>query len=305
MMNSNLDNKVVVCFGEILWDVLPSGKTAGGAPMNVAYHLQKMGIESKMVSRVGDDVPGKNLLEFLEGNDLSTQFIQFDKTKDTSEVHAVIGENDEVAYDIIYPVAWDYIQWLPEHEDLLKNADAFVFGSLGVRNNVSKETLLKMLEYTGYCVFDINLRAPHFSAELIAGLLPKSHLVKLNVHELMMMAEWFDPSCTTESACVNMMFERFKIQELLVTNGSKGASYYTADKQYDAAAHPVKVKDTIGSGDSFLAAFLAVKLTGGSPEDALKYAVGMGGFITSKSGACPAYEKGDLDLFIASQERAD
>jgi len=292
-------NKPVICFGEILWDNLPTGRRPGGAPMNVAYHLHQLGLNSQLISSVGDDQPGLELLDFLKQIGLETALIQRDAGHATSEVLASVNEsNDEVTYEIIYPVAWDYISWQPEFEALLKASQAFVFGTLSARNAASRETLHRMLSHASYRVFDVNLRAPHYSQALIDSLLQHADLVKLNSAELMLIAGWYDPACQKEGDGVELLFNRFGMKEIIITKGSMGATYYTPSFCYNYPAYPVKVADTIGSGDSFLAAFLAMKL-GDEPVDlTLDYAVAMGAFITSKPGACPPYSQFDFNRFI-------
>lgn len=290
--------KSAVCFGEVLWDILPIGKRPGGAPMNVAYHLQKLGIQTSVISSIGKDLAGDELLEFVKSIGLPAQYIQRNTFYKTSEVLATIKDNHEVAYEIVYPVAWDHILWKPEYEQLLKKTDVFIFGSLGSRNADSRETLLKMLEYTAYNVFDVNIREPFYTQELIEQLLPQSDLVKLNINELMMIAQWYMPSCISETEAVDLLFHRFGVKEILITKGSKGAAYHTASFRYDYPSYPIVVADTVGSGDSFLAAFLAMKLANQPVEVTLDYAAAMGAFITAQSGACPQYSKFDLDHFL-------
>jgi fructokinase len=136
----------VVCFGEVLWDVLPNASHPGGAPMNVAYHLNKIGIDTHLISRVGDDDKGRELLSILKSWKLSTEYVQIDERYKTSEVIAEEGENHEMVYQILHPVAWDFIQIEDNLEALLKKADALVFGSLVTRNTRSKKTLQALLE---------------------------------------------------------------------------------------------------------------------------------------------------------------
>ena len=291
--------KSVVCFGEILWDNLPTGKKPGGAPMNVAYHLHKLGIDSQLISSIGDDQSGIELMDFLKEIGLKTDLVQIDQAHDTSEVQASVNpSNHEVTYEIISPVAWDFISWQPNFETLLKEAQAFVFGTLSARNIASRNTLYQMLEHSAYRVFDVNLRAPHYSPEVIEALLKKSNLVKLNSSELLLIAQWYNRACVKEAECVEVLFDRFNIEEVIITKGSHGATYYTSLFRYDYPAYAVHVADTIGSGDSFLAAFLAMKLGDEPVEITLDYAVAMGAFITSQAGACPQYSKFDLERFI-------
>ena len=298
-MKPNKSKKSVVCFGEILWDNLPTGKRPGGAPMNVAYHLHKLGIDSHLISSIGNDQSGVELMDFLKEIGLKTDLVQIDREHATSEVQASVNPvNHEVSYEIISPVAWDFTTWQPNFEVLLNEAQAFVFGTLSARNMTSRNTLYKMLEYGSYHVFDVNLRAPHYSPEVIEALLQKSNMVKLNSSELLLIAQWYNQACVKEAECVEVLFDRFKIDEVLITKGSQGATYYTSLFRYDYPAYTVNVADTIGSGDSFLAAFLAMKLGDEPVEITLDYAVAMGAFITSQAGACPQYSKFDLERFI-------
>jgi fructokinase len=298
-MDTRPSKKSVICFGEVLWDNLPEGRKPGGAPMNVAYHLHQLGMDSQLISRVGNDPDGVALLDFLTEIQLPVNRIQIDELHDTSIVQASIDNKTlEVSYEIVAPVAWDFISWKPEYIPLLDEADAFVFGSLGARNPVSRKTLYKMLEYGNYHVFDVNLRAPHYEPNVIDELLKKANLVKLNSSELLMIAGWYNKKCIKEEEAVDMLFNRFRMAEMVITKGSVGATYYTANYRYDYPAYPTVVADTIGSGDSFLAAFLAMKLSDQSVETTLDYAVAMGAFITAKPGACPPYSKFDFNRYL-------
>ena len=294
--------KKVICFGEVLWDNLPTGRKAGGAPMNVAYHLRKMGIDASMISCIGADASGAELLDFTKQIGLPGHLIQTSQAQETSEVIARIEEGNEVVYDILCPVAWDFIEWKPEHEKLLKEADAFVFGSLAARNEVTRKTLFKMLEHSSFNVFDVNLRAPHYDFAVIEQLLHKTHLLKLNEAELMLLAEWF--SCPQEEdKAIKLIQEKFGIKDIIVTKGSRGASFNGIQLRYDYPVYPVEVADTVGSGDSFLAGFLAKRLQGECLEVCLDYASALAAFITTHSGACPPYSLYDFERFVWKKKR--
>jgi fructokinase len=297
-MNNGNNTHPVICFGEILWDVLPDERKPGGAPMNVAYHLHKLGISSQVVSSIGNDRAGDELCAFLEQAGLSLDFIQVHNSYPTSEVLARIGENHEVSYEIVQPVAWDAISWHEGYKTAMAGTGAFVFGSLSSRDAVSRKTLEKMLDYAPYRIFDVNLRAPHYTQQVITGLLERCDMVKLNIAELLLIANWFEPVCKQEDQGVGVLFGRFALKEILITKGSSGASYYTRHLRYDYPAYPVRVADTIGSGDAFLAAFIAMKLRDEPLENVLDYAVAMGAFVTSQSGACPEYSRPEFNRFI-------
>src|SRR5690606_24102234 len=176
-------------------------------------------------------------------------------------------------------------------------ADAFVFGSLAARNERSRTTLFGMLGYTAFNVFDVNLRAPHYDCRVIEQLLYKTDLLKLNEAELMALARWF--SCRPqESEIVSFIQEKIGINEIIVTKGSRGASFYHWTLRYDYPVYPVKVADTVGSGDAFLAAFLAKRLEGEPVEIALDYAAALSALVTGEYGACPSYRYEDVEGLI-------
>jgi fructokinase len=145
----------IVCFGEVLWDLFPEGSKAGGAPFNVAYNVHKMGLDVKVISKTGNDDLGEKLRQQIVSWGISTDLIQVDEHHPTSTVIAKIDEHNEATYEIINHVAWDHIEYLPEYNDWVSNAEAFVFGSLSARNEVTKNTLLKLLDKAKLRIFDV------------------------------------------------------------------------------------------------------------------------------------------------------
>jgi fructokinase len=292
----------VVCFGEILWDNMPGGRKPGGAPMNVAYHLNQLGIGSTLISKVGSDQNGEDLLKFINEKGLSTEFCQSDAVYKTSTVEVCIGTDQEVKYEILAPVAWDFIVLEERLEHLVSTADALVFGSLAVRNSVSFKTLQTLLEKASYRVFDVNLREPHFTKEVVALLLHQTDLLKLNIHELILISAWFGGTRQSEWERIKILQEQFGVKEIVVTKGAKGATYYTESTQFNFPSFQVEVNDTVGSGDSFLAAFLAQNLKTRDVQESLISASALGAYVTTQSGACPEYQKYDLNRFIWENE---
>ncbi|WP_312901005.1 carbohydrate kinase family protein [Chryseobacterium taichungense] len=293
-------NAYIVCFGEVLWDIFPEGSRAGGAPFNVAYHVHKAGIDVKVLSRTGNDELGKELKEKINNWGISTDFIQNDNMHPTSTVIAKIDEHNEATYEIIDNVAWDHIEYLPEHNDLISNAEAFVYGSLSSRNEKTKNTLLQLLEKAQLKIFDVNFRPPFIDTELIETLLYKANIVKINKSELQQILDFTGEKYTTEEEAVQYIQKRFQIKEVVLTKGSEGAKYFVGEKVYTSDAVPVMVVDTVGSGDSFLSGFISKRIYDESPEEILQQAVALGAFITSKSGACPEYEYSDFQEFKKS-----
>lgn len=285
--------KKAICFGEILWDNLPSGRLAGGAPMNVAYHLRKLGVNASLISRVGNDEAGRELIDFMASIEIPAENIQIDPEQSTSEVIAELKENNEMVYAITYPTAWDYIAWQNDFNTKIAAADTFIFGSLSARNEVSRATLIQLLEHAKFKVFDVNLRAPYYDQETIATFLSSADFVKLNENEIVMLGSWFTEHHQEQSVVAALM-EKFQLSEILITKGAEGGIYYDASQSITYQAEKVVVVDTVGSGDSFLAAFLSKKLAGEQIVDCLNFASKVAGFITSQKGACPSYDAVDL-----------
>jgi len=302
MKTTNEKQKTVVCYGEVLWDIFPTKTKPGGAPMNVAYHLRKFGIDSRMISRVGNDEAGEKLLKLLTEWNIPIENCQIDQAYETGKVIATVLPGNEMSYSIHSPVAWDYITSGVDNDSLVSEADAFVYGSLVTRNKTSRETLYKLIEKAKFNVFDINLRQPHYSPEIIEYLLGKCNLLKMNESELELITAWFSNKKDKEQSAVRFLQEKFNIDEVIVTKGAEGASYYTKSESYSFPAFEVKVKDTCGSGDSFLAAFLSKKFEGESPETCMIYATGLGAFVASHAGACPAYDIAKLESYIFQKQ---
>lgn len=287
-----------ICFGEVLWDMLPDGPQPGGAPLNVAYHLNKLGVRTKMISRIGNDEKGDALKELLDQWGIGSELLQVDVKQATSEVIASLNDANEVKYEIVFPVAWDFIHLDTGLSLTVDSTKYFIYGSLASRNSESRDTLLKLLDTTpAIKVLDVNFRPPFVDAETLEALLKKADIVKLNEDELVQMQHLFQGSFTEEKDQVKFIQERFQIAEVVITKGAAGASYYKNEEVYHGSGRPVKVNDTIGSGDSFLAAFIAAHNSALLPDQMLRNAMDMGAFIATKKGGCPDYELEEYGRF--------
>jgi fructokinase len=289
-MTTSFPSVTVCCFGEILWDVLPDGPQPGGAPLNVTYHLAKLGVPAALVSRIGHDPEGKRLEDLMGRWGLRKDLLQTDPVHDTSRVLARINSDNEVSYEIVFPVAWDFIEANHPTIAAVEAADYFVYGSLAARHVVSKDTLFRLLDHAACKVFDINLRPPFYQKDVLEVLLSRADILKVNHAELETIVPMFGSKPGTEEEQVKLLKERFGIKEIVVTKGSRGASYYAPAGTYHSDGAVVKVCDTIGSGDSFLAAFISAHFQKETPDVILKKATGMGAFIAGKKGGCPDYQ---------------
>ncbi len=286
-MESKVKHRVI-CFGEILWDILPTGTVPGGAPMNVNYHLHKMGKNPALITRIGLDDKGRELVDIFSAKGVCTDYFQLDYGQETGKVYGRLKETNEMVYDIVLPVAWDFIQWEESFPTLLAQADYFVFGSLAARSSVSRETLFSLLELAPCKVLDINLRAPHYHRRLVEELLTKADIVKMNESELELITGWFSPY-TTDEERMEKIQDTFSIERMIVTRGEKGALINWNGTFYGQQGINVDVVDTVGSGDSFLAGFLSQIMDGKGPAEALEFACLLGAFIATQKGGCPDY----------------
>ncbi len=279
----------VVCFGEVLWDILPSGAVPGGAPMNVAYHLQKLNKNPALITRIGIDDKGQQLMKIFSGHGVCTDFFQVDNKYETGKVFANPNEYNEVFYDIVKPVAWDFIAWDESLTDLLTNAGYFVYGSLAARNKVSKDTLFKLLETAKNKVLDINLRAPHYNRRIVEQLLRKADIIKMNLAELELITGWFSNYTSIEDR-LKSIGDKFRLSNMVVTMGGDGALLLMNGEITKHPGFKVPVVDTVGSGDAFLAGLLSQFLDNAGSEVTLEFASGLGAFVATQRGACPEYD---------------
>ena len=283
----------VVIFGEMLWDCLPTGPVAGGAPMNVALNLHQLGLQSRLISAVGADQDGQNLLDFLKSFNLPLGLIQVKKDKETSKVLVDTADPENIKYTIVSPVAWDYIEWSTELEKAVEEADAFVFGTLGVRNQESLKTLLQLLHHPTLRIFDANLRPPFYDFEVIETLLGFADILKINEDELEVFADYFKTEPTIEGLCT-YLDQHFPMEIICITRGAKGAVLYQKGKLIEHPGYKVKFQDSIGAGDAFLSGFVKTYLEEKAPEEILDFACKLGGYVATQKGGTPRYTEADV-----------
>ncbi|WP_343667194.1 carbohydrate kinase [Chitinophaga sp.] len=287
----------VACFGEVLWDILPDQKLPGGAPMNVAYHLQKLGVHVAMISATGNDADGDNLRQVMQQLQLDTTFVQKDPVHETGKVYARLAATNEMQYEIVQPVAWDFILPSAALQEIANTPGYLVFGSLASRNEVSKSTLFSLLEGGRTLVLDINLRPPHFSQELVELLLQHCQILKINEAELELIGNWYQLPANMEER-VRALSQNYNIPTIIVTLGDKGAALLMENTFYQHPGYQVTVADTIGSGDAFLAGFLYNRIINTPPAVTLAYACALGALIASYPGGCPEYNPDEIIALI-------
>lgn len=279
--------KKIICFGEVLFDVFPTHRKIGGAPLNVALRMASLGINAQIISRVGNDEIGKELLHFIKENGVATDTIQVDENLSTGEVIVQLNDKGSASYTINYPVAWDKIEVTSVAKNAIANADAMVFGSLVCRDLVSHQTLLDLMNLAKYKIFDVNLRAPFYTKELLIELMNKADFIKFNDDELYEISEYMNSPYNSLEQNIHFIAEQTNTKHICVTKGSHGAVLYYNDTMYYNSGYKIKVADTVGAGDSFLAGLLTQLLTGNDTQFAVNYACALGALVAQKEGANP------------------
>ena len=287
-----------VCFGEVLWDIFPTHKKIGGAPLNVALRMNSLGVETTMISRVGADENGEEILSVLSRQENTTDLIQVTKEYKTGAVNVMINEKGNASYDILYPSAWDKIVETEIMDKVISEADVFVFGSLASRDEVSRETLISLLDMAKYKVFDANLRAPYYTTEVLNNLMQKADFIKLNDEELREISRELGSPYNPFEQNIKFIAEKTNTKQVCVTKGEFGAVLYYNDKFYYNSGYFIKVVDTVGAGDSFLASLIVKLLRGKSPQKALNYACAVGALVAGQEGANPKINEKEIKKFM-------
>ena len=277
----------IVAFGEIVWDMLPSGKQIGGAPLNFAFFSKAPQTQAFVISAIGKDQLGKETMEILSNAGVDLEYVQKNDYP-TSRVLIEIDDKGCPEYEIVEGVAWDAIECTPEAVDLVKDASVFCWGSLSQRNEVSRNTLMTLLESLPEdClkVFDINIRQNYYSREIIEKSLSYSDVLKLNEDELPLVAGMLGIEGSEEDI-ISSMLEKYALRYLIYTHGADFSQVHASDGQMSIIPTPkVEVEDTVGAGDSFTAAFVASMLQGDSLAQSHAKAVEVSALVCTKCGA--------------------
>ncbi|MCG2617514.1 carbohydrate kinase [Terrimonas sp. NA20] len=293
----NNSRSQVVCFGEILWDILPGGTVPGGAPMNVAYHLHQLKESPALITRVGNDEKGEELKKILAEKQIDTSLLQTDLTRPTGIVYGTANERGDMKYEIVAPSAWDFIEATAAAIEKVRASAYFVCGSLAARDVTSQLSLFTFLAAAKTSVVDINLRQPFFGEALIGQLLQHAAIAKLNSDELDLLSRWWAIEGDLKDR-MSWLQQRFNLDTVIVTRGAEGAAVFHEDSMYEHPGYKVNVVDTVGSGDAFLAGFLHRRLQKDSISNALNFASRLGAFVASRSGAWPAYTLRDIEQLL-------
>ncbi|MEZ7499618.1 carbohydrate kinase [Flavobacterium sp. Arc3] len=279
------------CFGEVLWDVFPTHKKIGGAPLNVAVRLESMQNEVAVISRIGTDKIGDQVIAFLKENNVETKGIQIDSKFKTGEVNVTLDDKGSASYEIMQPRAWDKIEMTDVAIEVTKAADIFIYGSLACRETTSKETLYELLKLAKYKIFDVNLRAPYYTIDVLSHLMNEANFVKFNDDEIIEIAGLLGTEDKTLEETILFIAQKTNTDCICVTRGSEGAILYFEGDFYSNPGYKITVADTVGAGDSFLATLINKLVKKSDPQESIDYACAMGALVASHQGANPKIEE--------------
>lgn len=281
----------VAGIGEVLWDQLPQGDVLGGAPANVAYHAGQLGAESYIISAIGNDKLGNEIISRLSVKKINLLISRV--VYPTGTVKVTLDDKGVPDFVITKDVAWDYIELTNDTISLAKKLDAVCFGSLAQRNTVSHNAIVKFLNLVpgnALKIFDINLRQQFYDKELINESLMVSNILKINDDELFIISKLFGWEGDEEYLCRNLL-DNYELKLVAYTCGTKGSYLFCKDEKSFLKTPVVKVKDTIGAGDSFTAALMVSLLNGDTLSKCHALAVDISAFVCENDGAMPEYSK--------------
>lgn len=283
-------NDYVVGMGEALWDVLPEGKKIGGAPANFAYHVSQFGLPSCVVSAVGDDALGKEIVDNFTSKGLNQLIAEVPYPTGTVQVE--IDQAGVPQYEIKENVAWDNIPYTDSLEALAQQTKAVCFGSLAQRNVVSRNTINRFLDAMPHnedklVVFDVNLRQGFYNKEILCNSMKRCNILKINDEELVTVSRMFGyPGIDLQDKCW-ILLGKYNLKMLILTCGINGSYVFTPGNVSFQPTPKVEVADTVGAGDSFTAAFISSILKGKSVAEAHSLAVRTSAYVCTRKGAMP------------------
>src|ERR1700688_2431879 len=290
---------VIVGIGEVLWDLLLSGPQLGGAPANFAYHAAALGAEAHVITRVGDDDRGREILRRFRDMGLQHSSVQsnvqsnvqVDERAPTGTASVTLSGDGLAHFAVQENVAWDFLDATREALTLVKESHAVCFGSLAQRSEPSRNAIQQLIESSpddALRVFDVNLRRPFYTRDVIERSLQLANILKLNDDELPSLTAMFNLTGSTEKQ-IECLTQIFSLHVIALTRGPNGSllSQTNARRWSDCASRPVTIVDTVGAGDSFTAALVLGLLCKMDLDEINSIANEVARYVCSQPGATP------------------
>ncbi|HEX3800799.1 MAG TPA: carbohydrate kinase [Verrucomicrobiae bacterium] len=279
----------VIGIGEVLWDLMPAGRQLGGAPANFAFHARSLGANASVITRVGEDSLGREILQRFNEMKIADGVMQIDAGKPTGTVAVTLCEDGVPQFTIHEDVAWDWLAPTEAAQSAVSEANAICFGTLAQRNTRSRSCIRQLMAAApagALRIFDINLRQPYYSREIIEESLQMANVLKLNDQELPVLAGMFDLGIEPRQQ-MERLAELFHLQVIVLTRGPRGSFLYQDGRWSERVSEPVNVVDTVGAGDAFTAALTMGLLNKLDLDQVHIFATQVAGFVCSQAGATP------------------
>ena len=281
---------IMIGLGEVLWDLLPSGKALGGAPANFAYMANVLGDEGIVASRVGNDEAGQEVRAAMQKLGLSTSYLQEDSQYPTGMVSVQIDAAGQPKFKIKDSVSWDCLEWTPAWADLAAQASVICFGSLAQRSPISRATVQRFLEAApehAVRIYDVNLRESFYSRELLQESLKLSHIAKLNDEELFRVSDLLGIAPRSEEVRARGLLVEYGLRLICVTRGARGSLLVSKDKTVEHKGFNIKVADAVGAGDAFTACLAHHYIRGESLDNISESANRFAAWVATQVGGTP------------------
>ncbi|QDT91420.1 carbohydrate kinase family protein [Gimesia algae] len=293
-MNNIKSLPLVIGLGELLWDCFEDERRPGGAPANVAFQANQLGCQGTVVTRVGQDALGKELLEFLKQQGLSVDHVQIDESFPTGTVTVQYSDANDPQYTIHEHVAWDHLEFNDDLSALMQHSQAVCFGTLAQRETASREAIHQCLAATSekcLIVYDVNLRQHYYERSWIERSLEAAKMIKLNQDEVAEISKLLGLSTGSLGQFANRIQEDYELEAVCITRGAEGCLIYAEGQEFNIPGSPVEVTDAVGAGDAFTAALISRRLQDWGWEQAAIFANRVGGLVASQAGAMPVLKQ--------------
>lgn len=292
---------LMVGLGEVLWDLLPSGRLLGGAPANFAYIVSVLGDEGVVASRIGNDDLGREAFQAMRNLGLNTSYVQIDDLHETGSAAVSITPGGQPNFTIKNRVAWDFLQWTADWQQLAGGVDVVCFGSLAQRSPISAETIECFLQNTpksAVLICDVNLRQCFFTRDVLRKSFQYAHIVKVNEQELPQVASLLKLGIGTEETLAKRLLNECRLRLVCVTRGDRGSLLVSEEKTVEHKGFNVKVADAVGAGDAFTACLAHHYFRGQSLEAISETANRFASWVATQRGATPAVSAEQLQNIL-------
>ena len=292
---------LMVGLGEVLWDLLPAGKSMGGAPANFAYMANALGDRGVIASRVGVDPLGEEVYTAMVNFGISTQYLQRDEKHATGSAEVAIDAAGQPVFTIKEPASWDFLEWTPGWEELAQLADVVCFGSLAQRSPVSAATMDRFLQNSrsdAIRIFDVNLRQSYYTREILKRSLQYADIVKLTDQELLSVTALTGLDADGDEERARRLLDEWDLRLVCITRGSRGSMLVSQNETVEHPGFKVCVVDAVGAGDAFTACLVHYLVRGRPLQEIGEFANRLASWVTTQVGATPSLDRLDVQNIV-------